>query len=58
MKRLLLSCCLLLAGCAEFPLNLQLQPGIDASMLTQGAQVTLNVEEINGQALVTELQVN
>jgi hypothetical protein len=29
VKRLLIGCCMLLAGCAEFPLNLQLQPGID-----------------------------
>jgi hypothetical protein len=32
VKRLLIGCCMLLAGCAEFPLNLQLQPGIDDIM--------------------------
>ncbi len=38
MKRLLLSCCLLLAGCAEFPLNRQLQPGID-DIMREAAEV-------------------
>jgi hypothetical protein len=32
VKRLLLTCCLLLGGCAEFPLTLQPQPGIDDIM--------------------------
>ena len=32
--------------------------GIDVSTLSEGAEVTLNVEEVNGQKLVTGIEAN
>lgn len=36
----------------------RLQSGIDATVLTEGASVTLNVEQVDGEAVVTAIQLN